>query len=632
MEMKVALTRTATATMWTISGCLLMLTALVGGFNIDTKSAVIHRGTAASMFGFSVSLFRDKGNSWILVGAPAAKTSQPNVTEGGAVYRCGTESTSFCSIIPFDVTGPKTVNIGRDIVYTESKSNQWFGATIDASAENGLVVACAPRYVHFSINYQRREPVGTCYIARNSLGSFEEYSPCRTSSSWGLHRQGHCQAGFSAALAESGRQLFVGAPGSWYLQGQVYSRNLISNTEDRKTNESPGEYDDSYLGYSLAVGKFTANGDTGVVVGMPRGNNLSGQVVIFDSLLNILQNITGEQMGSYYGYAVCVSDVNGDDLDDIVVGAPLYTDLQSKESKYEEGSVYVHYQNAEHIFDEDNKSVLNGTYTRGRFGLALASLKDINKDGYEDFAVGAPYAGKDGRGIIYIYHGSSSGIREKPSQIITPEDFADSGLSTLGFAISGAMDMDSNEYPDIVIGAYESDRVIFMRSRPVVNITSSMILSKEVISLEDKTCNLKDKSKVACIEATLCLSYNGLGVAPEIDLSYQYTLDANQRSSRVLFLDADPVQLASRTRNIRLKKDVQYCNTSTVYIQNGIRDKLTPIEIKASYDLIDLEPYRFVLKPILNKNVPTAASNELNIEKNCGKDDICIPDLQLYVI
>lgn len=37
----------------------------------------------------------------------------------------------------------------------------------------------------------------------------------------------------------------------------------------------------------------------------------------------------------------------------------------------------------------------------------------------------------------------------------------------------------------------------FSRSRPVVNMTSSMTLSREVISLEDKTCTLRDKTKVA---------------------------------------------------------------------------------------------------------------------------------------
>jgi hypothetical protein len=42
-----------------------------------------------------------------------------------------------------------------------------------------------------------------------------------------------------------------------------------------------------------------------------------------------------------------------------------------------------------------------------RFGFALANLGDINKDRYEDLAVGAPYEGK---GVVYIYLGSKHGI------------------------------------------------------------------------------------------------------------------------------------------------------------------------------------------------------------------------------
>ena len=40
--------------------------------------------------------------------------------------------------------------------------------------------ACAPRYVYFSINKRRLEPVGTCFTAMDSFSRFSEYSPCRT--------------------------------------------------------------------------------------------------------------------------------------------------------------------------------------------------------------------------------------------------------------------------------------------------------------------------------------------------------------------------------------------------------------------------------------------------------------------
>lgn len=49
-----------------------------------------------------------------------------------------------------------------------------------------------------------------------------------------------------------------------------------------------------------------------------------------------------------------------------------------------------------------------------RFGFALTNLGDLNKDGYEDIAIGAPYEGK---GTVYIYLGSKNGIITTPSQV-----------------------------------------------------------------------------------------------------------------------------------------------------------------------------------------------------------------------
>lgn len=49
-----------------------------------------------------------------------------------------------------------------------------------------------------------------------------------------------------------------------------------------------------------------------------------------------------------------------------------------------------------------------------RFGFAIANLGDVNRDGYEDIAIGAPY---DGDGVVYIYLGSKNGLIEKVSQV-----------------------------------------------------------------------------------------------------------------------------------------------------------------------------------------------------------------------
>ncbi|KAG8234426.1 hypothetical protein J437_LFUL012570, partial [Ladona fulva] len=84
--------------------------------------------------------------------------------------------------------------------------------------------ACAPRYVWFSTSGSRMDPVGTCYVAKRTFTVFDEYSPCRTIN-WGYHRQGYCQAGLGAHISEDGQRLFIGAVGSWYWQGQLYSIN-----------------------------------------------------------------------------------------------------------------------------------------------------------------------------------------------------------------------------------------------------------------------------------------------------------------------------------------------------------------------------------------------------------------------
>lgn len=43
------------------------------------------------------------------------------------------------------------------------------------------------------------------------------------------------------------------------------------------------------------------------------------------------------QLGSYFGSVICAADVNGDQLDDVIIGAPLYSTNNT-----EEGRVYVY--------------------------------------------------------------------------------------------------------------------------------------------------------------------------------------------------------------------------------------------------------------------------------------------------
>lgn len=40
---------------------------------------------------------------------------------------------------------------------------------------------------------------------------------------------------------------------------------------------------------------------------------------------------------------------------------------------------------------------------------------------------------------------------------------------------------------------------------------------------------------------------------------------------------------------------------------------------------------RAILEPIMDQNIGTVQRDAINIQKNCGPDNICIPDLRLNI-
>lgn len=65
------------------------------------------------------------------------------------------------------------------------------------------------------------------------------------------------------------------------------------------------------------------------------------------------------------------------------------------------------YQNVD--CQSETPIVLRGDQSeQGRFGSSLAVLPDINADGLNDLAVGAPLE-NDGHGSVYLFHGEGMG-------------------------------------------------------------------------------------------------------------------------------------------------------------------------------------------------------------------------------
>ena len=62
-------------------------------------------------------------------------------------------------------------------------------------------------------------------------------------------------------------------------------------------------------------------------------------------------------------------------------------------------------------------------------------------------------------------------------------------------------------------------------------------------------------------------------------------------------------------------------------MQPDLRDKLTPLDAEMRYSMHLRRTSS--LPPILDQDAPPVQRDSISIQKNCGRDNVCIPDLQL---
>ena len=99
------------------------------------------------------------------------------------------------------------------------------------------------------------------------------------------------------AVSKDGMRIYVGAPGSWYWQGQIFSLSVDDAGSVYKTGENETDDENLYLGYSVTTGEFDGDSDNAdIAVGMPRGAGLSGKVVIYNKNLINTHKLNGDQV------------------------------------------------------------------------------------------------------------------------------------------------------------------------------------------------------------------------------------------------------------------------------------------------------------------------------------------------
>ncbi|OWK02106.1 hypothetical protein Celaphus_00017999, partial [Cervus elaphus hippelaphus] len=253
----------------------------------------------------------------------------------------------------------------------------------------------------------------------------------------------------------------------------------------------PGVLSERPLLICYTVNSATIPGDVLYIAGQPRYNH-TGQVIIYRMEgrdIRILQTLNGEQIGSYFGSVLTTIDIDKDSNTDILlVGAPMFMGRE----KEEQGKVYVYALNQ---IDTLLKKFCK------LYPSAIAAVKDLNLDGFNDIVIGAPLEDDHG-GAVYIYHGSGKTIREEYAQRI-PSGGDGETLKFFGQSIHGEMDLNGDGLTDVTIGGLGGAALFWSRDVAVVKVTMNFEPNK--VNIQKKNCRVEGKETV-CINATVCFN------------------------------------------------------------------------------------------------------------------------------
>jgi hypothetical protein len=170
--------------------------------------------------------------------------------------------------------------------------------------------------------------------------------------------------------------------------------------------------------------------------------------ILIDPLSTSADWILDSNMTTSPAFGSCVSsagDVNGDGYSDVIVGATFYDNNQA-----DEGRAYVYYGGQAGLSNTPSWTYENNR-PNSRLGSSIANAGDVNGDGYSDIIVGAYYAsnGNSNEGIVYVFHGSATGLSATPDWTMEGEQ---NGIS-FGTSVASAGDVNGDGFSDVVIGA-----------------------------------------------------------------------------------------------------------------------------------------------------------------------------------
>ncbi|XP_049542746.1 integrin alpha-PS3-like [Anopheles darlingi] len=203
-----------------------------------------------------------------------------------------------------------------------------------------------------------------------------------------------------------------------------------------------------------------------------------------ETVLQKRRLFAGHQLGEYFGYALLTEDFNNDGLADLAIAAPMH----SRTKDFDNGVVYV-YQNKGGLSFELQATLSSSYAFGGRFGTSLGKLGDINRDGYGDMAVGAPH--EDNGVVYIFLGSVEGIRKIPSQVIKAPSDIKAIHQPMFGYSISRGVDIDGNGYNDLAIGAPNAEVVCVYRSYPIVKVNATISSTTNRIPIEGSSIEVE---------------------------------------------------------------------------------------------------------------------------------------------
>jgi hypothetical protein len=155
----------------------------------------------------------------------------------------------------------------------------------------------------------------------------------------------------------------------------------------------------------------------------------------------------GRVNATFGGSVASAGDVDGDGFDDVLVGAPGFSN-----GEIGEGRVFLFRGSATGL-EATAAWTAESNEPGARLGHSIAGAGDVNGDTYADVVVGSPRHDDGGQvweGLVVLYLGGGGGLGSTPDWIVE----LDRNGAELGNSVAGAGDVDGDGFADVLVGAY----------------------------------------------------------------------------------------------------------------------------------------------------------------------------------